>query len=141
MSPFSTAAASPGSSGGSWGPVRRAARPDAGRDCDAACDVAPGDAQPLPQQFGDDGASGQVGVVGPVGWFDEFAEYAVHLAAVDPVLAFETFGDLDAKRIADRVGAGRAQLGVTGVDRIECGADLLLLLRLHAFEVIRTYVR
>ena len=50
------------------------ARPDAGGYRDAVFDVSACDAQPLPQQFGDDGACGQVGVIGSVGRFDELAE-------------------------------------------------------------------
>ena len=66
---------------------------------------------------------------------------AVHQPAIDPVLAFQAFGDVDAERVTDGVRAGRSQPGVTGVDRIECGADLLLLQRLHASKSIRTHVR
>ena len=60
---------------------------------------------------------------------------AVHQPAVDPVLAFQPFGHLDPERIAHRVRGGSAQPGVARVDRIKCGADLVLLRRLHATDI------
>ena len=117
-----------------------AAGPDAGGDAHPAADVGGGDAQPLPQQLGHDGAGGQVGVVGPVGRFGELAEDPVHLPAIHPVLSLQPVGHLDAKRVAHRVRAGGTQPGVTRLHRIQCGADLVLL-RAHATNVSNVHVR
>ena len=126
-SPSSTAAPSCGQFGRQVGAGEGAARADAGGDAHPAADVGGGDAQPLPQQFGHDGAGGQFGVVGSVGRFGDLAEEPVHQPAVDAVLGFQPVGHLDAERIAHRVRARGTQPGVTRLDRIQCGADLVLL--------------
>ena len=104
------------------------------------CDLAGGDAQPLPQQLAHHGACGQIGIVGSVGGFGDFAEDPVHLPAVDAVLGLQSFGHLDAERVTDRIRGRRSQPGVTRVDLIKCGADLVSL-RIHATHIIRTHVR
>ena len=84
-----------------------------------------GDAQPLPQQFAHHGACGQGGIVGPVDGFDDLAEVPVHQAPVDPVLGFQPLGHLHPEPVAHHIRAHRSQPGVSRVDRVQRGTNLV----------------
>lgn len=82
-----------------------------------------GDAQPGPKRVAHRGNES-----GPVRRIGDLSEEPKHQPAVDPVLSFQPFGDVDAEVVADHIRLGLAQHQMGGVDRIECSANPLTCL-------------
>jgi hypothetical protein len=61
------------------------------------------------------------------GRFGDSTDGSERLIGGWPVRPLDTFGYLDPEAVADQVRTRRPQPHIAGVDRINCGADLVLM--------------